>query len=154
MANEQPCPLRESLGFWLRRVTSHLELALAATLKAHDVTVIEWMLLRDLFESEAVSLRGIARRLELSLGAVSKIVARLERRGLVDRFVTDLGIDTREHVIVLSEQGSDLVDVLTELWVANEREFFGHLPEANQAHYLGALRAILVRRKVDLDPAT
>ena len=46
--------LETHLGYWLRFVSNHVSHAFSLKLQARDVTVAEWVVLRDLFDGDGV----------------------------------------------------------------------------------------------------
>ena len=94
-----------------------------------DVTVAEWVLLRELYEGDSRAPSALAERLALTRGAVSKLVDRLAAKALVTRVAGKQ--DRRYQEIALTAAGRALVPELSVLADKNDAEFFGHLPAAD-----------------------
>ena len=85
--------LEAHLGYWLRFVSNSVSAAFAQKLAAHDVSGAEWVAMRLIHGRPGVAATAIADEMGMTRGAISKIVARLEKRGLVAR--TPLPEDAR-----------------------------------------------------------
>ncbi len=57
------------LGYWLRVVAYHVSHSCFLKLAAEDVTVAEWVVLRELYEPTAVAPSELATRLGMTRGA-------------------------------------------------------------------------------------
>lgn len=135
--------LEDHLGYWLRLASNHVSQAFQRKVEERGVTVAEWVVLRVLFEAEAMHPSALAERLGMTRGAVSKLVERLLRKKLADRtFAAD---DRRFQTITLTPTGKRLMPQLARLADANEREFFGHLPAGEVADLVRRLRALATR---------
>ena len=64
------------LGYWIRSVSNHVSHAFALKLAAVGVTVAEWVVLRELYDSENAP-SALADRLGMTRGAISKLADRL-----------------------------------------------------------------------------
>ncbi|NML31457.1 MarR family winged helix-turn-helix transcriptional regulator [Paraburkholderia antibiotica] len=114
------------LGYWLRFVSTHVSHAFQMTMEAHGVTVSEWVLLREIYATGPTSATALAARTGMSKGAVSKLLARIEAKALLERETLDA--DRRHHALALSAAGQALVPELAQLADQNDEAFFGHLP--------------------------
>jgi hypothetical protein len=47
--------LQDHLGYWLRYVSNQVSHAFSVKLAAREVTVAEWVMLRELFDAEAMT---------------------------------------------------------------------------------------------------
>jgi DNA-binding MarR family transcriptional regulator len=130
--------LETHLGYWLRFVSNHVSHAFSLKLQTRDVTVAEWVVLRGLFDSDSASPSGLADRLGMSRGAISKLADRLIAKELVER--TASTEDRRQQALSLTADGRKLVPSLSALADRNDAEFFGHLKPAERA----ALEKILL----------
>ena len=98
-------PLEKSPGRRLRQ--AHLVLHAGLTRRFADegceLTVEQWAVLSQLHDSEAVSQSELARLLPKSEGSVSRVLALLERRHLVERPRAEA--DLRRSEVALTERG-------------------------------------------------
>lgn len=119
--------LETHLGYWLRFVSNAVSQSFQRKVEAAGVTVSEWVMLREMFGRGETSPSDLVERTGLTKGAVSKLLMRLEAKGLVERTV--VAIDRRNHTLVLTPQALLLVPRLARLADENDAAFFGHLPE-------------------------
>lgn len=103
--------------------------------------VSEWVVLRALHGGEVTSPGALVHLLGMTKGAVSKLLERLEERGLVTRTTSD--VDRRQQVLALTPEGRTLVPRLARLADENDREFFGHMTPQLREMVLRALQGIV-----------
>src|SRR6185369_2839084 len=106
-------PLEAHLGYWLRYVSNQVSHAFAQKLAARDVTVAEWVMLRELYDHDpatpgerergSITPSDLAERLGMTRGAISKLTDRLAAKGLVLR--ESNGDDRRYQTVVLTKAG-------------------------------------------------
>ena len=145
-------PLEAHLGYWLRFVSNQASHAFGTKLATRDVTVAEWVVLREIFDAEAVPPSALADRLGMTRGAISKLAERLRAKGLVERTVSTS--DRRFQSLALTASGRALVPELSALADRNDEEYFGHLDPADRATIEAAMKEIVRRhglRAVPLD---
>jgi DNA-binding MarR family transcriptional regulator len=135
--------LESHLGYWLRFVSNHVSAQFAALVEAQGVSVSEWVALRHLFGQDESSAAQLMAALGMTKGAISKVLTRLEEKGLVARLAA--GTDKRAQAIRLTKSGRALVPVLAALADQNDAAFFGHLLPA-QREQLFAMMQEVVRR--------
>lgn len=119
------CALEDHLGFWLRFVSNHVSGRFEKLIAAHGLTVTEWVALRTLYNKTENTHAGLIEALGMTKSAASKVVTRLENKGLAMRI--SAAHSAREQFIVLTPQGRDLLPVLAACADENEQFFFGHL---------------------------
>jgi DNA-binding MarR family transcriptional regulator len=144
-------PLTTHLGFWLRFVSNHVSGAFRQKLATKGVAVAEWALLRELYEGDLPP-SGLAVRLGMTRGGVTKLADKLEARGLVARAAHDH--DLRRQTLSLTPAGRRLVPQLAALADRNETEFFGHLPAATVQQLTGQLRALVEHHRLRQVPVS
>ena len=136
-------PLDAHLGYWLRFVSNHVSHAFSQRLAAREVTVAEWVLLRQLHDHEAAAPSDLAAQLGLTRGAVSKLAERLVAKTLVARRA-ETG-DRRYQALSLTPAGRALVPELAALADVNDAAFFGHLSPDERAAITAAMQEIVRR---------
>jgi DNA-binding MarR family transcriptional regulator len=143
---EQPVSdLTAHLGYWIRFVSNHVSNAFARKVEARGVTVAEWVVMRELFDtSDSIAPSRLAERLGMTRGTISKLADRLLAKQLVAR--TPNPDDARAHTLVLTKAGRALVPVLAALADANDAEFFDHLTPEDRAALARILRGIVEKR--------
>jgi DNA-binding MarR family transcriptional regulator len=133
--------LESHLGYWLRFVSNHVSREFRRKVEACGVQVSEWVVLREVYDVEAASPGALVERTGMTKGAVSKLLARLEDRGLVVRRVGEE--DRRQLAVALTARGRALVPRLARLADENDRECFGHLPRRVRDEVARAMRAVV-----------
>jgi DNA-binding MarR family transcriptional regulator len=152
MTTQSPAvsPLEAHLGYWLRFVSNHISHAFSRKLFARDVTVAEWVFLRELYERDAVAPSELATRLGMTRGAISKLTDRLAAKSLLER--TAGGNDRRYQSLTLTRSGRALVPKLAQLADENDEEFFGHLPRTERRMIENSMKEIARRRDLKTIP--
>ena len=140
------------LGYWLRYVSNHVSHAFALRLERSGVTVAEWVLLRELYDVDALPPSRIADRLGMTRGAVTKLADRLIVKALVAREAD--AHDRRAQTLALTKKGEKLVPDLALLADKNDAEFFGHLTREERAGLEQLLRALVERCGVQKIPVS
>jgi DNA-binding MarR family transcriptional regulator len=136
--------LTAHLGYWLRYVSNHVSQAFARKVEAHGVTVAEWVLMRQLLDEEALAPSRLARRMDMTRGAISKLADRLIEKSLLSRAADPE--DGRAHSLSLTRAGRTIVPKLAALADANDAEFFDHLAPEDRAALFRILRGIVEQR--------
>lgn len=135
--------LEDHLGYWLRFVSNQVSHAFARKVAALDVTVAEWVILRELHDAQTLVPSALAEKIGMTRGAVSKLADRLEAKSLVTRTAND--DDRRYQTLALTKDGRALVPRLAALADENDAEFFGHLKPAERKAIESAMRGIVKR---------
>jgi len=125
LMKKQISHLESHLGFWLRFVSNHVSGRFARLMEENGVSVSEWVALRQLYDAGETSAAQLMDALGMTKGAVSKIVTRLEQKGLAQR--EGSAADGRAQVVVLTRSGSELVPKLAALADENDELFFSAL---------------------------
>lgn len=136
-----PSPLEAHLGFWLRFVSNHVSSRFQLLLEAQGVTVTEWVALRTLWARSETSHAELIQALGMTKGAASKVVSRLEEKGLAQRQFADG--NTRDQSLALTPSGKALVPLLAAMADANDEHFFGHLGAQERRSLMGAMQALV-----------
>jgi DNA-binding MarR family transcriptional regulator len=128
------------LGYWLRYVSNHVSHAFGLKLAAAGVTVAEWVVLRELYDSESAP-SALADRLGMTRGAISKLAERLIEKELVVRHVN--AGDRRFQTLALTRQGRAVTPKLAGLADENDAEFFAVLDIETREKIVGAMKDIV-----------
>lgn len=124
--NLKASDLKSHLGFWMRLVSNNVSQAFARRLESMDVTVAEWVVMREMYAGDDTTSPGVVAELTgLTRGAVSKLISKLLEKGLVTR--TEALEDRRYQDIQLTDAAIAIVPKLAKLADANDEEFFGVL---------------------------
>jgi DNA-binding MarR family transcriptional regulator len=138
---ESASELESHLGYWLRFVSNHVSQGFQRKVEAAGVTVSEWVVMREMRRLGPTSPTELGQKIGMTKGAISKLVARLERKELLIRSVTEA--DRRNHVIELTPAGRTLVPTLARLADQNDEEFFGHMSKRARGELIAAMKEIV-----------
>lgn len=105
------------------------------------MTVSEWVALRTLWSQDEATHTDLIEALGMTKGAASKVVSRLEEKGLAQRQLAEGR--AREQVLVLTGAGKVLVPKLAALADANDAHFFGHLPPGERQGLVAAMQSLV-----------
>lgn len=136
-----PSPLEAHLGFWLRFVSNHVSVRFQQLLEERGITVTEWVALRTLWSQDESTHADLIQALGMTKGAASKVVSRLEEKGLAGRQLLDG--HAREQSLGLTAAGRALVPQLAALADANDAHFFDHLPASERVALIQAMQALV-----------
>jgi DNA-binding MarR family transcriptional regulator len=128
------------VGFWLRFVSNHVSARFSQLVVDEGSTVTEWVALRTLFEKMQTTHAELIEALGMTKGAASKVVTRLEEKGLARRELAEGS--AREQVLSLTPQGRALVPRLAALADQNEEHFFGHMSVRERQALMKAFQAL------------
>lgn len=136
-----PSPMEAHLGFWLRFVSNHVSIRFQQLLETKGVSVTEWVALRTLWARSETSHGELIQVLGMTKGAASKVVSRLEEKGLAERrFASG---SPRDQSLVLTPEGKAMVPLLASMADANDNHFFGHLDAQERRALMTAMQALV-----------
>jgi DNA-binding MarR family transcriptional regulator len=139
------------LGFWLRFVSNHVSIRFRKLLEERGVTVTEWVALRTILDQRESSHAALIRALGMTKGAASKVISRLEQKGLAQRQLFEG--KGREQLLVLTREGKALVPRLAKVADANDRHFFGHLDLTQRDALVRTMQALVKHHQLNERPA-
>lgn len=142
--------LKGHVGFWLRFVSNHVSQRFAEKVAGCGVTVAEWVVLREMFDSETTSPGVLADGVGLTRGAVSKLVERLREKGLLTR--AEAQGDRRFQDVCLTAAGRALVPRLAQLADANDAECFSQLTARERTELLRTLQKLVAANELGKFP--
>lgn len=131
-------PLESHLGYHLRIVSNAVSHSFARRLAACEVTVAEWVILREMYAGDGkTSPSAVADKTGLTRGAVSKLMDRLLDKGLVTR--TESSGDRRYQEIGLTAEAITLIPKLAAIADENDASFFSVLPRSERRKLMATL---------------
>jgi DNA-binding MarR family transcriptional regulator len=133
--------LETHAGFWLRFVSNHVSSRFKRLVEARGVTVSDWVALRTLLERQATTHSDLIEALGMTKGAASKVVTRLEQKGLATRRTAEGR--AREQLIEITAAGRRLVPELAALADENDAHFFACLSRSEHEAVLGVLQKLV-----------
>jgi len=143
--------LKSHIGFWMRMVSNHVSYSFARKLESYDVTVAEWVVLREMFDNKNVfAPSAVANLTGLTRGAVSKLLERLLNKGLITR--TEAIKDRRFQVVQLTPAATKLIPKLTKLADQNDKEHFLILTPAERKTLMELLKKTAELHKLKKAP--
>jgi DNA-binding MarR family transcriptional regulator len=145
-----PSPLEAHLGFWLRFVSNHVSMRFRQLLDQEGISVAEWVALRTLLERPDASHAELIAALGVTKGAASKLISRLEDKGLAQR--QHAGAGTREQTLRLTARGRASMPRLAALADDNDRHFFGHLGTQEREALMQTLQRLVRHHELKTPP--
>lgn len=138
--------LESHLGFWLRYVSNQVSLRFQMMLEDRGTTVTEWVALRTLFDRPETTHAELIQALGMTKGAASKVVSRLEEKGLATRRLAEGS--SREQLLALTPQGKALVPKLAALADENDDHFFGHLGRGERKALMNTFKDLVAHHQL------
>ncbi len=123
-------PLEAHLGYWLRIISNKVSSNFARALQERHVSVAEWVALNNLSIQIEPTPATLADSMDMTRGAVTKVVYKLEEKKWVMR--TSSSNDGRVQFLALTKSGKNILPVLTNIANANDRFFFNVLSSTEQ----------------------
>lgn len=131
MNKKQSSDLKKHIGFWMRIVSNNVSHSFAKLLEESNVTVAEWVVLREMHDSnDVIAPSTVAELTGLTRGAISKLVDKLLDKKLVTR--KEASDDRRYQEIKLTTKAIDLIPHLASLADQNDDNFFSVLTKSEQ----------------------
>lgn len=118
------------LGYLLRRVSNQVSGEFARSLKARSISVAEWVVLSRIASEPGITSGELTGGSSLTRGAISKIVEKLESKGLVSR--ASIEGDARVKKLFMTDKGADILPQLVKIADDNDRRFFDGLTDGEQ----------------------
>ncbi len=143
--------LRSHIGYHLRVVSNAVSQAFARELSASDVTVAEWVILREMYSGRYdTTPSSIAALTGLSRGAVSKLIDRLLAKGLITRTASSL--DRRFQEVNLTPSAEKLVPGLAAVADVNDARFFSALSDTERKSLMRLLAKLAAHHQLNTAP--
>ena len=143
--------LTDHTGYWMRLISNQVSYAFAQKLHSTNVTVAEWVILREMYEAQdAISPSEIAEITGLTRGAVSKLMARLLEKTLVSR--KNEVDDKRYQAVQLTTKATTLVPKLASFADDNDQEFFSVLTAKERSHLNEILKKLATAHQITTFP--
>lgn len=149
--NLEPSHLKSHIGYRMRIVSNAVSHTFARKLAAHDVTVAEWVILREMYSQKGITApSAVADITGLTRGAVSKLIDRLLGKGLVTR--AESVSDRRYQDIQLTSKATKLIPKLAKIADENDASFFSHLSMNEKNLLLEILIQLAEHHKLKINP--
>jgi len=132
-------------------VSNAVSHSFARKLQASDVTVAEWVILREMYAGdEKTSPSVVAELTGLTRGAVSKLIDRLLHKGFVTR--TESSGDRRYQEIKLTASAIKLIPKLASIADENDENFFSILSQTERSVLTKTLIKLAELHKLNTNP--
>jgi DNA-binding MarR family transcriptional regulator len=137
-------PVTKMLAIRLRRAAQHLERELRRELDAYDTDIAEFEVLMTLRRAEGYSSSAgaLAKEWQVTSGAITNRIGRLEARGWVRREFDPA--DRRQVLVTLTEEGLRRIDHLLTIKTQTEQRVFGTIDRATINRLSADLRTLLL----------
>ncbi|CRX38008.1 MarR family winged helix-turn-helix transcriptional regulator [Estrella lausannensis] len=132
--------LRQHVGYWINKLRQRVHLRFEERLSAYDISIAAWCVLVSVYDDSARSINELSRYIEVDKASVSRLVDKLEKRGLLTH---KEGGDKRSGVVALTKSGRELVPLLIEEAEENERQFFAMLSKEQMSSFKKIINLIL-----------
>jgi DNA-binding MarR family transcriptional regulator len=146
MSKDPVSHLEDHLGYWLRTLSNCVHHSFSERLARYDISVAQWVVLCTLYHEKGLSLNQAVERIGVDKSALSRMVERLVKRGLVDR---QGGKDRRFIQLDLTNEGRELVPQLAKLADENDAAFFQTMESEQQKNLLLAIQGLLAANDWD-----
>lgn len=131
-------------GYLLRVVSNAVSQDFSRKITRAGVTVAEWVVLRSLYDIDALSPSALAAKMGMTKGAISKLTDRLLDKGLVVRHADHC--DRRTYTLSLSPAGLRKMPILAALADKNEAEYFALLEHEDHEALNRILKTLIKQR--------
>jgi DNA-binding MarR family transcriptional regulator len=101
--------------------------------------------MRALYSRLDVTHAELIDALGMTKGAASKIISKLESKGLAQR--NQAKDSLREQILCLTDDGNQLVPKLAALADENDTHFFGHLPDSQRQSLMALMKELVVHHQ-------
>ncbi|MYM23213.1 winged helix DNA-binding protein [Duganella sp. FT135W] len=142
--------LESHIGFWLRFVSNQISSRFEDMLAEHDISVTEWVAMRSLYGRIDATHAELISALGMTKGAASKVISKLEAKGLAGRQLSEGS--QREQVLSLTESGHVLVPKLAAIADKNDAHFFGHLTDSQRQSLATLMKELVVHHQLKQVP--
>lgn len=149
--DDLPGGLRDHTTYWLNRLRGVAHARLEEALAAYGVTVAQWSVLITVYREDAVTPLEIARFIDVDPGSLTRLLDRMEDKGLVHRLPVDG--DRRSIRIALTPQAAALAPRLAALADANDATILSPLSDTEQRDFRRMLARLLRAQGVEVPQA-
>lgn len=135
----------DNLGYLLNRCAGQMARRFERELEPYGISLAQWGALLAIHEKGEASPSDVATRVGIDRGATTRLIARMEEKGLLTRRMNEA--DGRSVVLALSPETAALMPTLVAASREVNRAALAKLPEAERAALLAALSSLLDRLK-------
>ncbi|MEX1031961.1 MAG: MarR family transcriptional regulator [Cellvibrionaceae bacterium] len=139
--------IHNSYTFWISRLANLMQEEFNKRLQEEGVTWPQWMVLNVLYQALAHTPAGVADNIGVDRSAVTRLLDRLERKGLIAREHGKL--DRRSVNVQLTGEGQQAIGRLNELARDHQAHFMSSLHNTEHRSLKGNLQKMLRLGGVD-----
>ncbi len=127
----------DNLGYLLNRCADQIAARFAAKLEPYDITLAQWGALLAIHRTGEASPSEIARRVGIDRGAATRLIARMEEKGLIER--RQHPKDGRAVVMTMQPRTAALMPELITLSRSTNADVLNLLPAHHRTALMDAL---------------
>lgn len=131
-------PMKENIGYLLRRASTVAMVELAKRLKALDLRPTEATVLLSIDANPNATPSELGRLLAIASANMAPLIARLEVRKLIEREP----MDGRSHALSLTPDGLEIIKQIQRIVTEHETDLLDNIPVSARKAILTGLRAI------------
>jgi len=133
--------IHNSYTFWISRLANLMQEQFNQRLKVEDVTWPQWMVMNVLDQKLASTPATIASNIGVDRSAVTRLLDRLENKGLIAREHDRL--DRRSINIDITERGQGLMATLNDMAREHQEHFLSQLHNTEHRSLKGNIQKML-----------
>jgi DNA-binding MarR family transcriptional regulator len=138
----EDCATQRSPGRMLRRLEQDVKTLLERRFAAEDVTVTQWIALKVVRDAAVANPGELARELNITTGATTRLIDTLEERGLIAR---DRSAEDRRVIgLKVTDAGEAMVKAIAPIVVAGWNELVADFSDAEVEQFSAMLARLLV----------
>jgi DNA-binding MarR family transcriptional regulator len=145
--NEPDFVLHNSYTFWISRLAALMQEEFNRRLQGEDVSWPQWMVLNVLAQQIATTPATIADNIGVDRSAVTRLLDRLEKKGLVLREHDKL--DRRSVNVLLTDTGRKIMARLNGLAREHQEHFLASMHNTEHRSFKGNIQKLLKLAGVD-----
>lgn len=136
----------ESVGYLMRRVVANVSQDIGKRLEPHGLTHAQWAPLFKLYNCQVSTVAELARTLEMDPGAMTRLLDRLEAKGLCKRLRSE--VDRRVVNLELTPDGEAVASKIPAALCASMNAHLAGFSEAEWHQLKGYLQRILANSEL------
>ncbi|RJG02617.1 MarR family winged helix-turn-helix transcriptional regulator [Noviherbaspirillum sedimenti] len=138
---EKITELHDYLAYWLHRQSDSVLKKFERTLAEYGVTHAQWYVLITIYHQDADTPQSIAKRIDIDIGSVSRVIDRLVAKGLLVK--RPHAEDKRSVFLELTTDGEKVISTLAAIARQQEGEWRACLTETETKAFGAALYKLL-----------
>ena len=149
MAKKKEYPIHSSMNYWLNRLVELARDDLARQLEPFEMTPPQWTVLNTIFYGKGDTPAEIADYIGVDRSAVTRLVDRLENKGLVAR--TQNTSDHRSVNVELTDEGVKIMPELIKISRSCDKRLQSILSSQDSKQFRESTRQILASLGVEVN---